>query len=65
VEDFNWLRARQSPNWSVIEESARPPLVLAPLASQGVCRESAAVGETASASASASANSPLEDADEM
>ena len=32
VEDFNWLRARQSPNWSVMDESVRPPPVAAPAA---------------------------------
>ena len=31
VEDFNWLRARQSPNWSVMEEGERPALVVAPV----------------------------------
>lgn len=30
VEDFNWLRARQSPNWSIMDESARPQEVVAP-----------------------------------
>ena len=30
VEDFNWLRAQQSPNWSVLHEDARPPPVAAP-----------------------------------
>jgi len=30
VEDFNWLRAQQSPNWSVLPEDARPPFVAAP-----------------------------------
>ncbi len=30
VEDFNWLRAQQSPNWSVLPEDARPPPVAAP-----------------------------------
>jgi len=32
VEDFNWLRARQSPNWCVMEESLRPAMVAAPVA---------------------------------
>ncbi len=35
VEDFNWLRARQSPNWSIMDESARPALVVAPVAAGG------------------------------
>ena len=30
VEDFNWLRARQSPNWCILEEEDRPPPVAAP-----------------------------------
>jgi len=30
VEDFNWLRTQQSPNWSVIPDGARPLLTVAP-----------------------------------
>jgi hypothetical protein len=30
VEDFNWLRAQQSPNWAVLPEDERAPPVEAP-----------------------------------
>lgn len=31
VEDFNWLRAQQSPNWSILPEAERVPLVAPPV----------------------------------
>jgi hypothetical protein len=33
VEDFNWLRTQQSPNWSILPEEQRAPPVIIPLIS--------------------------------
>merc|ERR1712216_245358 len=34
VEDFNWLRVQQSPNWSIMPESDRPTIVNVPVVAE-------------------------------